>query len=146
MVIDKDCGICLHFMLMSLTRQSADIVFSPFLFANSLLKKNDVSTHCMSSCSYLCWIQEFLSIKISVGSYGHSSNNNLPWARSTLAASSVQMHSSCKKRNNVVFLLMSTMREAGKLSSGFFKLFFYYQRKYQAKAVKGKNTVLAAMA
>lgn len=53
------CGIDLYFMLMSLTNHRADFVSSPFLLANVLLKKN-VFTHYMSSCSYWCWIKEFL--------------------------------------------------------------------------------------
>jgi len=56
------------------------------------------------------------------------------------------MHFSYKKHNNVVFLLMSTMREAEKLSAGFFKTFFYYHRKYEAKVVKANTTLLVAMA
>lgn len=82
--------------------------------------------------------KNFCTIKISVGSYGHSSDGNLPWAKSTLAASSVQTHSSYKKRNNGVFLPMSTMREAGELSSEFFKIFFLLSGKISSKSRKGK--------
>lgn len=146
MVIDMGCGICLHLMLVSLTNQSADFSFSPFLLANVLFKE-EWCFHSLHVIAVTCArFKNFCPNKISVGSHGHSSNSNIPWARHTLAASSVQMHSSCKKRNNVVFLLMLAIREAGKLSSGFFKNIFYRQRKYQAKAVKKNTTVLVAMA
>lgn len=60
MVIDKGCGIYLHFLLMSLTSRTADCVVRPFSLARVQLKKNDVFTHCMSSCSYFYWDQELL--------------------------------------------------------------------------------------
>lgn len=126
-------------MLLSLTSQSADFVFSPFLLANVLLRKNDVFTHCTSSCSSLCWIQEFLYSQNTCMFIWAFQQQHLPWARSTLAASSVQMHSSYKKRNNAVFLLMSTIREAGKLSSGFFKIFFLLIGKISSKSCQGRH-------
>lgn len=94
-----------------------------------------IACHLVVTCAEF---SNFWIIRKYVGTYRHSSNNSLPWARSILAASSVQMHSSCKKRNNVVVHPMSTMRKEEKISSVFFKIFLLLV-KTSSKNCQGKQ-------